>query len=375
MPLSAEDNLRLNVLLAQKLQAVRLNESTLIIYALTEKGEAKVVLNPNCRDELYLRQVKELFSMRIMGSPGGYPIFIKRWTRMGQRRKNVKQLLLLGEPEAVVAVAQSPGISHEIGRRVWWCDPSVENARSLLKRQTVVQGELGKEIASFLLEFLPFEARQLDIAESVSLCLQDDLISNSERQKLWLRAKRKNPYYVGFLMGSPDNLLLEKPEHPNYATLKQQVSTIQDNLIIQDLLWVLSAKGQAWLATIRLALTKPTDQEVVVALFIAINAYFHTHFPEHRGVRHIDRAIQRAERLCKASEKQQASDELQMVLNHIGQYKPLLESLLVLAQLGENTLNPIFSGSDSIGSVMRKHLKPLTTALLIRIDVLQTKIC
>ena len=104
MDLSAEDNLRLNVLLAQNLQAVRIDESKMTVFALTAKGEARVPLNPTGKDEAYIKEVKALFSTHVMGSPGGYPVFLKRWTRMGQARdESLAQLLLLGEPEAVVA--------------------------------------------------------------------------------------------------------------------------------------------------------------------------------------------------------------------------------------------------------------------------------
>ncbi|MGD8712367.1 MAG: sulfur reduction protein DsrS, partial [Thiohalophilus sp.] len=50
MELSNEDALRLNVLLNQNLQAIRIDESKMIVYGLSEKGEASVSLNPNCRD-------------------------------------------------------------------------------------------------------------------------------------------------------------------------------------------------------------------------------------------------------------------------------------------------------------------------------------
>jgi hypothetical protein len=49
--LSNEDNLRLNVLLAQDLKAIRINEGTMTVHALTDKGEAKVALNPTTRDD------------------------------------------------------------------------------------------------------------------------------------------------------------------------------------------------------------------------------------------------------------------------------------------------------------------------------------
>jgi hypothetical protein len=82
--LSAEDNFRLQVLLAQDLKAIRIDESTLTLHALTDKGEASIPLSPNCREDKYLRQVRELLSGHALGSPGGYPVFLTRWTRHGQ---------------------------------------------------------------------------------------------------------------------------------------------------------------------------------------------------------------------------------------------------------------------------------------------------
>ena len=120
MELSSEDSLRLNVLINQDLQAIRIDESKMIVYALTGRGEAKVPLNPTCRDEKYLRIVREMFSTHALGSPGGYPVFLRRWTRMGQmREESLEGLLILGEPEAVVAVANSTELTEEVARRAW----------------------------------------------------------------------------------------------------------------------------------------------------------------------------------------------------------------------------------------------------------------
>ena len=113
--LSNEDNLRLNVLLNQDVQAIRIDEGKMIIYGLTERGEARIKLNPNVRDEKYIRSIKETISSHVLGSPGGYPIYIKRWTRMGQARdQSLESLLKLGEPEAIVAVIHAQGLTDEI---------------------------------------------------------------------------------------------------------------------------------------------------------------------------------------------------------------------------------------------------------------------
>ena len=60
MPLSTEDNLRLNVMLASKVDAVRIDEGRMIVYGLSATNEAEIKLNPNCKDEQYSKQVKEL---------------------------------------------------------------------------------------------------------------------------------------------------------------------------------------------------------------------------------------------------------------------------------------------------------------------------
>lgn len=104
--LSPEDTLRLNVLLAGSVEAIRIDEGGLTVHALTERGEAKLSLHPNCRADQYLLRVRELLGGHALDSPGGYPVYLKRWTRMGQASgANLDALLLLGEPEAVVAVA------------------------------------------------------------------------------------------------------------------------------------------------------------------------------------------------------------------------------------------------------------------------------
>ena len=184
--LSNEDNLRLNVLLAQKPHAIRINESNMTLYSLTPRGEVSIKLNPTVNDDKYLRWVRELLSMKVTGSPGGYPLFLKRWTRMGYANNTLEHMLLLGEPEAIAAVAYYSGdLTHEIARRVWWANSSTEIARQLLKHQEVIEGELGVELTAFLMEFLPFEERQLDIVDTVRLCLQGELTPSKEHLNLW----------------------------------------------------------------------------------------------------------------------------------------------------------------------------------------------
>ncbi|MEK7190799.1 MAG: sulfur reduction protein DsrS, partial [Pseudomonadota bacterium] len=170
MSLSPEDLLRLNVLLAHDLQAVRIDEQALTVHGLTLNDEARIPLNPNCRPAQYLKRVRETLSNHALGSPGGYPVFLQRWTRMGQAKDaQLEKLLLLGEGEAVVAVAGAPGLTDDIARRAWWAMPTADIARRMLERETVVQGSMGKVLAAYLVEHLPFETDPLTIITTVRL--------------------------------------------------------------------------------------------------------------------------------------------------------------------------------------------------------------
>lgn len=368
MQLSNEDNLRLNVLLSQQLQAIRINESTMTVHALTERGEATVTLNPTMRDEQYLRLVRELLSLKITGSPGGYPVFIKRWTRMGHTDNTLEHMLLLGEPEAVVAVVHASDLSHDIGVRAWWANPTTEVAMRLMEYPDIVNGDLGKELADYLMEFLPFEERQLNIVNMVRLCLQGDLLTRAEKEKLWSRAKRRNPFYVGFAHTDPAQIPLQQSEHVFRDEICQLTKPLldQNNPYATTLCDLLSENGQKWLKTLKLSLKKPVDQDVVISLFTAISLYFKLPICDPRGQRAIETALSHSQQICNEPDPDLAA--LIQVLEP--QHLPLLDSMLVLAQLGEHTLIPIFSGNDSVGTVMRKRLLPLTTPLLEKVDIL-----
>ena len=373
MQLSNADSLRLNVLLAQSIKAIRINESSMTVHALTDKGEAKVALNPTVRDEQYLRWVRELLSMKTTGSPGGYPMYIKRWTRMGQADNTLEHMLLLGEPEAVVAVVHSPSITHEIGVRAWWANPTTEVARRLMEYPEVVEGELGKELAEYLMEFLPFEERQLDIVDMIRLCLQGELITDKQKAALWAKAKRRNPFFVGFLHAEPRQIPISKTENNAYEDISTQLKPLiaAGNIYAICFSRILSAEGQKWLETLKLSLNKPVDQDVVISLFISIKRFFNLPFPERRGAHNIETAIERAE--FSSNKSPSHPEELNALLSNLNEeHLNKFSALMLLAQLGENTLTPIFSGNDSVGIVMRKRLIPLTKPLLEKIDILMS---
>lgn len=379
MSLSSEDSLRLNVLLRQDVQAVRIDESKMLVVALTDMGEASVSLNPNCRDDQYLKRVRELFSTHVLGSPGGYPVYLKRWTRMGQQRENdsLYSLLKLGEPEAVMAVVHSPGLTPELARLAWWVMPEAENARRMLASPQVVAADIGRELAEFLIEYLPFETEPNAIFNSVRLVLQEDLVSDDVREKLWARAGRKGSFYVGFLQALPDDLPEVAVAHAEHETLAAGLSPLlaNDNAVAALLLKVLSPAGQAFLKTVVNAVEKLADESAAVAVFDVLGNYFAAALPVGHpqalaASRHSEDAVNFAA---------QFMDELDVyhpamaeVLAVVPESREKLAAMVALSFAGEALLDAFFSHSDAVGPLMRRKMKAWTEPLLEQIRILQS---
>ena len=368
MDLSTEDKLRLNVLLSQSLQAIRIDESRMELHALSEKGEAKVTLHPNCKDEKYLKIVRQWLSTNILGSPGGYPVFLRRWTRMGQTRNDsLDKLLLLGEPEAVVAVVHAENVSNEIAKRAWWCAPNSENARCLLTSKHVVTGSMGKELAAFLVEFLPFEESSKAIMKSVKLILQKELISDETKLDIWKRSKRRNAFYVGFIKQCPDSLPTDAHPHKHYETCKSLSTQFNsENAYANKLSQIFSPQGQAVLDAVITVISKPNDQDVAVEIFNTIGHHFKIDKSLPKDWRNLDELQSHVESIFTSP-----CEEISTVLNLWPDAKMYLHAILYLSMLSETLLDPVFGVTDSIGSVMRNRMVHLTKPILIQLNALK----
>ncbi len=364
MQLSHEDTLRLNVLLAQSLQAIRIDESRMELHALSEKGEAKITLHANCKDEKYLKIVRQWLSTNVLGSPGGYPVYLRRWTRMGQARDNsLEKLLLLGEPEAVVAVVHASGLTNEIARRAWWCEPNSENARCLLESKEVAQGAIGKELAAFLVEFLPFEESSRAIMKSVRLILQPNLIDEKTKLDIWKRGKRRNTYYVGFIRQCPESLPIEAKAH---SLAKYFDSSESTNIYIKKFSSLFSPQGQASLEAIITVLKKPNDQDVAVEIFNTIGEYFCLDNKQKFRWREISELDSYTSTILS-----DPTDELNSIINQRPDAKAHLYAVIYLSMISETLLDPVFGVTDAIGSVMRKRISHLIDPILNQLNILK----
>jgi len=372
MTLTSEDTLRLNVLLANPIEAIRIDENNLAVYGLSGDREVKVPLNPNCRAEQYLKKVREMLSGHVLGSPGGYPIFLKRWTRMGQARdESLADLLLLGEPEAVVAVVYAAGLTRELARRAWWAMPTAENARRMLECEDVAQSELGRTLAEYLIDYLPFETEPLDIINTVRLVLQPGLIDDERRTGLWSKAARKHIYYIGFLAAAPHGLPQPLPPRADFERYQAVLSGLaaSENALAALLLQMLDGSGQTFLNAVEAALRRPGHQEEVVVLLDTVGRHFEAASHEAVPNDDVQRAVQCAQSLCRTGDN--ACSELAALLEAVPGLHKEIAALLVLARSGEPAVSGIFAKTTAIGSLMRRKLEPVTTPLLEQFAVLR----
>lgn len=370
MELTSEDGLRLQVL-ARTADAIRVQETPMEVHglSLSESGvqEGRVVLHPNCRPDQYLRRVREFLSGIVLGSPGGYPVHLARWTRMGQARDaGLAKLLLLGEPEAVTAVAGAPGLTDELARCVWWIAPESEHARRMLERKSVAGGRMGTILAAHLIEHLPFETDTRMLAESVRLILQPGLVPEAERALLWARGRRVPAYWIGFLHAGPDQLPVSAPERTDLPSERNRLeqAAARGNPMAIALLRALSGPGQSFATVVSMLLERPRDRDVVTATLNAIGRYYRTDRLHLDTGREVGLLCRQAQALCTASAE---IDELLVASPAL---KNEVVALLVLGAVTESLISEILAHSSADGTLLQRKLAPITQAIRAQLAVL-----
>lgn len=362
MELSSEDLLRLHVLLANDIEAIRIDETSMTVHALARGNEARVALNPNCRPEKYLRLVREMLSSHVLGSPGGYPVFLQRWTRMGQARETrLDKLLLLGEPEAVTAVAGAPGLSDDLARRTWWTQPTSDIARRMLDKQAVVQGKMGKELARYLVEHLPFETDPMLVIATIRLVLQPGLIDTGTRERIFRLGTHRNAYHIGFLEAVPDDLPDPLPARPDHAQYRDRLVALAagGNALAALLDKLLDSAGQTFLAVSETQLQHPVDKYTVAKLMDIIGDYFRPARQNLEMLTDISEMLTATETRLDSAEGQLAA-----LRDAVPELRQELIAMLALAHTGEALVTPIIAASTASGTLLRRKLEPVLEPLL-----------
>jgi hypothetical protein len=324
--LAAEDALRLQVLLAGEVHAVRIDEGARTLHALTAKGEARIALNPRGNLQRYLQRVRELLGGHAFGTPGGYPVHLRRWLRLGRAGADTLQALLkLGDPEAVAAVAHAEGLTDELARRAWWASqpaPAPEIARAMLQAPAVRTGTMGPVLVEHLVETLPFESDPAAALQTVRAVLASGLLTPPARARLWASAQQRPHYLIAFLEYAADDLPAE--------AARALPPDLPDAPAARLLARCYSGVGQAYLRAAEAALERPPTHEAVYLLLDVLGRYF----ADGGG------AVSLPVRAAEAA------------------------ALTALARVSQQEAAPILTRTTAVGPLMRRHLEPVLAPIV-----------
>lgn len=372
MELSTQDSFCLNVMLATGVQAVRIDSSSMTVYGLSEKGEASVKLHPTCRHDQYLKLVRQTLAEHALDSPEGYPVYLRRWTRMGQLRDdNLTRLLLTGEEEAVVAVVHAPGLTDEIARRAWWAMPTLENARRMLEKEQVARGAMGRVLADFLVEHLPFEENPAAIMDTVRWLLYYDLVDAAAQTTLWNRGREHGAYYVGFLEMRPDHVPRQLAARADLAPISARLAPLiaAQNPFALQLVRVLSGPGQSFLAGCEEAIQRPGTHEIVSPLLNTIGHYFSALAEYLAPADKLDQW--QAEGAQLATGKPETPALLTELLHAVPELRGDIGALLMLARTHADLAFPILRRTTAVNALLCTKLQPLFEPLERQLRVLR----
>jgi len=368
MPLeiSSEDELRLQVLLVNA-QAVRIDEQRMVVCGLSTDREFEVQLAPVGSADRYLQAVRAYLSTAVLGSPKHFPLHLRRWAGHGQiDSAPLEKLLLLGNPEAVFAVACSRRLTAALAQRAWWTAPGPDMARQLLRHRVVANDAVGNMLAQWLVDYLPFETELSDMLDSARLLLQPNLIDDVTRVRLWDMGRRSKAYRIGFLLESPDNLPRRVPARADAASIAEIFIPSEDegSEVARMLVRVCGEHGQSFIAASLDVLSGLNSQVEVSAALNAIGA----HHVALRVYGEHSQSPQSTLNWIELAVAEQGRLEVRYLDPGI---KAQLRALFILAHTSDSWVTPIFAQSDAGGSVMRKQIEPVVSVVADALQLLR----
>ena len=111
---------------------------------------------------------------------------------------------------------------------------------------------------------------------------------------------------------------------------------------------------------------KPPNQDVVIALLNAVHNYFS---PLKLLPRKEDDILIIMKTASELIDKK-SNESLVAILKALPDSGTMLHALRVLSAVGEAVVNPVFSRSDAIGTLMRQKLEPIFQPLRQQIKIL-----
>jgi len=121
-------------------------------------------------------------------------------------------------------------------------------------------------------------------------------------------------------------------------------------------------------------MAKPTNQDVVVEFLKSIQQYFSAVCPHVDSAADMETIISDAEALLDIPPVCPTTTAVYEVLEQLPEHSADVRAMMALGWVGEPLVNPIFSRTDSIGSVMRKKIIPVTEPIQQQFAQLRGKV-
>jgi hypothetical protein len=247
----------------------------------------------------------------------------------------------------------------------------MEIARWMLEKEAVIEGRMGRVLADFLIEHLPFEESPDARLHTLRLILYGKLANDETIAKLW-RQTRGTPYYlVAFLEFMAEQLPADQPPRADHETARALIGSLANagNACAERFLSLLSANGQTWLKAVAEILARPSTSLVVYALLDAISRYFHpTGYPIQTDK--LDALLAQAAAMSRGDIE--APPDLRALLAAAPQYRQGIEAMLVLSGLTSTTADPWLMRNSAVGALMRRKIEPLVAPINLALQVLRT---
>ncbi|BAF61254.1 hypothetical protein [Candidatus Vesicomyidisocius calyptogenae] len=350
--LNTEDILKLNVLIKTSI-AIRIDTYKLIVVGLnTQFKEQMINLSLTSDSDAYIKEVKELLINQVMGTmKGKYLSYLKHWSRIGQvTSSNLSLLLKLGEVEAVIAVSNAIKFDKNLLKLTWWCATNTANqaeiGRLLLTKDFVINTNIGRNIAKYLLELLPFIHDIEQLIDTTNLILQKGLINKTEKAKLWEQGQKKTAFLVGFI----ERMNLKDI----YFKIHTDINIISFNFKHQDLQLISNKQTQLLLKTTINILKKINQETILYRTLDVLGQYLY-----HPSITFKESIVD-------------ITNQANVMVCNIKDEREKLFARMLLAGVSERLVVSTISAHRLTGSAIRRKLINILSPIQKALDVLTT---
>jgi hypothetical protein len=242
-------------------------------------------------------------------------------------------------------------------------------ARCMLAREEVARGPMGRVLADFLVEHLPFEESADAGMETLRLVLRHGLAGAATQAELWSKARRAPHYCLGFLEFLPDALPLATPLRPDAANIVPALRQLEGNPFAAQLARCLSESGQSFLTAAGEALAKPATHRIVYHLFDLLGGYFAAVRPREGPAAHVEQIAVDADSLAGLDRAQRA--HVEQLLACAPDFMAQVKAMLFLSRITQQAAEPVLTRTTAVGPLMRRKLEPVIAPIAARLDVLR----